>query len=598
MESDAIVPGGDVVWKAWLVLTKPGGGLALFGHQETGRAYRDEPVFVSVYPINVGKFLPEGGDVSLRVIVGDSVSGEILRASYGGPGGAFHYGFRLVNTSAGESCAVSIGPDTMEVQAGSEMSVSGHFAASEGQSVDFVVPPGWHAEPAPGSALVHLTDGHDYQWAPDVAPIINLVRDSIPITVKVRVFDASVGSWVISSWGGYVKVGELTTVHDGHTEVEMTAAVPVGVTVSLDGVPANVHVIASPFDRTVSASNTSFYWDLYIPPSGADGDGEGSKEIVEAIEHFEKEFKDETIKNAIISSGSSVSNTVHSEGAATRDALNAGFDALLQKNSNIDVNVALDDSRIVDAINSHKAASYDIWESLKDFLMYGAPGLAAYQAEYTFGNVAGEFAEAAQEAAGRGGGAGQEIVNQFGNTGGVQLDFVEDNDYVLLGVIGGEEIRVYKDPFHEDGPFGGALASVAGFIRRLIAWGLVVVFFVWVMGEINKAIADGFKVSPLGDRVSDMVSNFSFLGFSMGPFAKFGMKVFLTTIVVGLMLTLPAGILAATTAGLPWDDLRTIYATGIPPVEETPDSGVSLVRALSMANRVLPLLLLLSIPLL
>jgi hypothetical protein len=568
-----------------------------------------EPKEYGVTLSGVSSLLPNGGSLVLLGSMGPvndpSSMAVIATVPYGSAGGLFHYGFMLENTDADEACVVMCGTGSISVAAGETISWDGSLFVTDGQFIDFRVPAGWHAESNPGSIVVQLTDGNDYRWNfLDDDPVIpiRLVKDAPmrQITVKVRVFDASSGNHVVA-WAGGVKVGEFDTLHDAHFVFEQTVMAEDGAIVSLDGVPANVHVIASPDEKRVGAGNTYFYWDLYIPPSGAGGDGGDGGAIVEAIEHFEETFKAEDVSDTVKAEGRATRDTLTDEGGRMRESLdkNTGriVDAINAKDLSVSFNptINFDDSGIIGAVEKQTAHIDENHKSLMDLLggkdadVSGVVAVLRQQGEALVGQALDFASQAAS--------AGEDVVGQFGSTVGVAVVGVPSPDFISLGVIGGKEIRIPKDPFSAQGPFGGVMASVAAFIRRLIAWGIVVAFFLWVMGEFNKAVADGFKVAPMPNYLTDLVGKISFLGNSLGVVFAVPFKLATCLIVFGFMITLPVLLLAAATAGFPWSDLKTIYAAGVPAIADDSGSGVSLARAWGLADKVIPLILVLSVPL-
>jgi hypothetical protein len=410
-----------------------------------------DSVYVGVSVLNIPTLLPNGGWLSFQIQDfggGKWFYREVARVTYSG-GGTFHYGFSLVNTSSTSPVLVQVGGKAyVEVAVGGSLPEwSGTFGVNNGETVSFDLPSGWYAEPNPGSITVSLTDGHDYRWDflrnDPVVPIKLIQIVEREITVRVRVFDAD-GVHIISSWASDTKVSEFESTFDAHAESEESASVKEGSTVRLEGLPSNVHVIQSPSNRTVSADNTSFYWDLYIPPAGAGGDGggEGSGGIIEAIEHFEQTFEDEGLKRAIALSGSSVSAAVAAEGASTRDVLSSGFDALLQKNTSVNLDVAVDLGPVVDAIEKQT-------DTLLDSGTVGISGTLAFVNSGSLPSVLGSLNPL------------ERLRNKLGSAQAPKLEFSIPNEYISLN---------FDYDFGEE-PLSSWVSSIRSVLRVLLVFG-------------------------------------------------------------------------------------------------------------------------------
>lgn len=166
-----------------------------------------------------------------------------------------------------------------------------------------------------------------------------------------------------------------------------------------------------------------------------------------------------------------------------------------------------------------------------------------------------------------------------------------DNGNITVKASKHVTLTIPKNPFSANGPFSGAMAKLATFVRRLIAWGAVVAFFVWALGKIRAMVAEPFKTTPFGTSVQDSINSIKAAGFGGGT--GYLAKMAILLVLLPVMLTLPVGVMAAIEAGLPWADLKEIYSLG-------PDAGTGnsmFEGALALANVVLPWTLLLSLPL-
>jgi len=167
-----------------------------------------------------------------------------------------------------------------------------------------------------------------------------------------------------------------------------------------------------------------------------------------------------------------------------------------------------------------------------------------------------------------------------------------ESDDILTGSIdlpvNGVNLKLYFNPMNSAGPFGGLMAKVAAFVRRLIAWGLVAVFMLWLAGRLREMMRAPFAVSPFGDSMAGSINSIKAAGFGGG--LGYPVRVAAFGLVLVALLTMPPAIMAAVTAGLPWADLVTSYSSG-PGVPDTALAG-----AIAVANQVVPWALVLAMP--
>jgi len=163
------------------------------------------------------------------------------------------------------------------------------------------------------------------------------------------------------------------------------------------------------------------------------------------------------------------------------------------------------------------------------------------------------------------------------------------DDVIELGMGYGRTVSLHTNPFTPNGPFGGVLAKVATFLRALISWGIVIVFYLYVLREVNKACEAFFKVAPFSKSIEDSINSIKAGGFGggMGYLARtIGLLL-----LVPFVLTLPLAILAAATGGLPLAQILALFAGGAP----SPDAGM-LQSAVSIVDQIIPWSLLMVTP--
>lgn len=151
-------------------------------------------------------------------------------------------------------------------------------------------------------------------------------------------------------------------------------------------------------------------------------------------------------------------------------------------------------------------------------------------------------------------------------------------------------LKLYHNPFTAQGPFGGVLAKVASFIRRLIAWGIVAVFFFWSLGEVNKVVAEIFRVTPFSKSVEDSVNSVKILG--SGGWIGYPARLICLALLVPLFLTAPLAIMAAATAGLPFGEIKSVFSLG--PIGTTTDPII--LKAIALADQLVPWAMLMASP--
>lgn len=149
-------------------------------------------------------------------------------------------------------------------------------------------------------------------------------------------------------------------------------------------------------------------------------------------------------------------------------------------------------------------------------------------------------------------------------------------------------INVPKNPFAWEG-FGGALATVAAIVRRMIAWAIAVSFLAWAFGRIREMVQGLFQITVLGTSLSDALNSVKVGGFGGG--IGYAARLSILTVLVPLIIALPVGIMATMTAGLPWSDLNTTMQLGAGGAA----SGM-VGDAIALANVVVPWVMLLTVP--
>lgn len=162
-----------------------------------------------------------------------------------------------------------------------------------------------------------------------------------------------------------------------------------------------------------------------------------------------------------------------------------------------------------------------------------------------------------------------------------------------LGVHGGKHLYILKNPFSDQGPFNGVMGRVAGLIKRLIAWGVVVMFVLWLQGRIRAMILSPFSVAPFGNTLANSANSVRIFGNGGGWGAA--LQVLLLAGLLIILLSMPVICMAAVTSGLPWSDLTSIASAGAGLSEAAASSGM-LGQAISLAGEVIPWQVLLAAP--
>lgn len=200
---------------------------------------------------------------------------------------------------------------------------------------------------------------------------------------------------------------------------------------------------------------------------------------------------------------------------------------------------------------------------------------------------------AASSAGGKGREEGNKLVSQFGSVPSRSIAPVPvvDNSSISLGTHGGKSLSVPRNPFSSSGPFGGVMNQSAAFIKRMISWGIVVAFLVYVVGEIRGMVAAPFMTAPFGSSLSDSINSVKVVGNGGG----FGYAVRLLAFVaiLAIMLVMPLAVTATVTSGLPWQDLVSVFSAG--PASSMGADGM-LADAIALANQVVPWAMLIVAP--
>lgn len=154
----------------------------------------------------------------------------------------------------------------------------------------------------------------------------------------------------------------------------------------------------------------------------------------------------------------------------------------------------------------------------------------------------------------------------------------------------GNQIDFVLNPFSANGPFGGIIPLVAALIRRIIAWGIVVRFFIWVLQRLSEMAAAPFATAPFGDSIVTSVNSIKVLGSGGG--IGYAVKLVAYGLIAVVLLTMPLTVMAAMTTGLPWSSLVSTYTAG----PGTVGGSGMLSQAVWMANQVVPWWMLMASP--
>lgn len=156
-----------------------------------------------------------------------------------------------------------------------------------------------------------------------------------------------------------------------------------------------------------------------------------------------------------------------------------------------------------------------------------------------------------------------------------------DDESVELNIGPGKTVTMHLNPFSPNGPFGGLMAKAAAFIRRLIAWGIVAFFLIWVAKKVRGMIAAPFATAPFGNSLASSINSIKVLGSGGG--LGYAVRLSAFAIVLVVILTMPMAVMAAVTTGLPWSELVETFGAG-PSVVTSGALG----KALALANTVIP----------
>lgn len=202
---------------------------------------------------------------------------------------------------------------------------------------------------------------------------------------------------------------------------------------------------------------------------------------------------------------------------------------------------------------------------------------------------------AATERAGKASEQGKAVVGKFGDAPSTALQaepVAPESTSISLGNAGSNiSLNILKNPFSSSGPFSGVLNLVAVLIRRLIAWGLVVTFFCWVITELRVMIAAPFNTAPFGNSIAETINSIKILGNGGGW--GYAVKLIAFVALFAFMITMPLAIAATVTTGLPWAQLVSTFSMG----PQTSTSGSAMLsNAISLANEVVPWAMLMAAP--
>lgn len=270
--------------------------------------------------------------------------------------------------------------------------------------------------------------------------------------------------------------------------------------------------------------------------------------------------------------GSSYGNTTDSAGnASSQDAANSL--AAIERNTKATADATAYSAKVLkDASEDPKTGSAAL-KGLRDNLLGKAQDAV---------NDASSAADQGREAA-------ENAYAAFGALPAIPSEPSSPGDTSVDLEIGpGKTLKMYLNPFSSNGPFGGAMASVGAFVRRLIAWGLVGAFFIWCMSRIREMMAKPFATAPFGDTLANSINSIKVAGFGGG--IGYAVKLTAYALILTIVLTMPVVIMAAVTAGLPWGELVSTWSAG-------PGQASGLLgNSIAMANQVVPWTMLMITP--
>lgn len=138
---------------------------------------------------------------------------------------------------------------------------------------------------------------------------------------------------------------------------------------------------------------------------------------------------------------------------------------------------------------------------------------------------------------------------------------------ILLKVSDSEAVLIPRNPFAANGPFNGVLADYAGIVKAFIAWGIVVTFYIWAIGQMNEATKSFFWVTPFSKSLEDSANSIKIFGLGGG--LGYAVRLVALLVVLPLVLTLPLALLTAVTTNLPIAQIMAIIAAGAPSLSGT-----------------------------
>lgn len=204
---------------------------------------------------------------------------------------------------------------------------------------------------------------------------------------------------------------------------------------------------------------------------------------------------------------------------------------------------------------------------------------------------ANHVADVAQDRATQGKSKAQDVVDQFGQAADASMDYAPavSTGYTDLDIGSGRVVRIPDNPFSNSGPFSGVLGTTATFVRGLIAWGIVVAFFIWVLSRLRQMTAAPFQTTPFGTSIPDSLNSIKVVGTGGG--LGYAVKLVTYAVIFAIVLTMPLGVMAAVTAKLPFAQLVGLFVAG----PHAPTSGM-LHDAMGIADQVIPWAVLLAAP--
>lgn len=285
-------------------------------------------------------------------------------------------------------------------------------------------------------------------------------------------------------------------------------------------------------------------------------------------------------------------------------AITDRLDALIKKptgggGGETTVNVDVDMSGVESRLDDVKENTGSISDAVNEMLEHGRARLAGGDGAFSYENVVGR-AETAGEAVIQGANdAGNALQTAVDNAmaatmpaapGPVIAPTASETDTIVLQVRPGHTISIPKNPLSPSGPFGGVLAQVAAFIKKLLAWGIVAAFVIWAHRRLQEMIEAPFNVAPFGTSVSDAANSFKIWGSGGG----WGLitRTAICAMILPLLLALPVLATAALTAGLPWGEVKSVFSAG---VGNLPSSGM-FGKAIWLSDQVIPWVTLVTAP--